>query len=323
MDELLHNPQSRIGSTAEAQRLLGQARSELEFVQPGVLLETLDTRLESLQTTCSDVGEALALQYFHVTPWVAWSDAGHRARLLSPERGSLMWRLRVVHTTGYAYGSAGHRVLQRSPAYPAVDYPAKRDPQPGRNHSGHPVLPLRRLLGHRRDGVRSARAAHRTHGDVVLGRRDGAARAAGDEVSWGDLRSEAVIDRFDELVRPTEHTPESKRVAAVGKKIAKNHEPHEAVVAAAEWVRGELEYLPGTTSVHSSGLDALDEGKGVCQDFVHLSLILMRSMGIPGRYVSGYLHPETQRRSRGRGGRPKPRLDRGMDRRLVELRPDQ
>ena len=78
IDELLHRQQSRIGATAEAQRLLGQARSELEFVQPGALLESLDTRLASLQETCSDVGEALSLQYFHVTPWVAWSDAGAR-----------------------------------------------------------------------------------------------------------------------------------------------------------------------------------------------------------------------------------------------------
>ena len=83
LDELLHNPQSRIGATAEAQRLLGQARSELEFVQPGVLLESLEARLAGLQQTCRDVGEALSLQYFHVTPWVAWSDAGHRGRLVA------------------------------------------------------------------------------------------------------------------------------------------------------------------------------------------------------------------------------------------------
>jgi uncharacterized alpha-E superfamily protein len=83
LDELLHNAHSRVGATAEAQRLLGQARSELEFVQPGVLLESLDSRLAGLQTTCSDVGEALALQYFHAAPWVAWSDAGHRGQLVS------------------------------------------------------------------------------------------------------------------------------------------------------------------------------------------------------------------------------------------------
>lgn len=82
LDELLRNPQSRVGATTEAQRLLGQARSELEFVQPGVLLKTLDSRLASLQTTCRDVGDALVLQYFHVAPWVAWSDAGHRGRMV-------------------------------------------------------------------------------------------------------------------------------------------------------------------------------------------------------------------------------------------------
>jgi hypothetical protein len=42
------------------------------------LLDTLEHRLAGLQTTCRDVGDALSLQYFNVTPWVAWSDAGHR-----------------------------------------------------------------------------------------------------------------------------------------------------------------------------------------------------------------------------------------------------
>jgi uncharacterized alpha-E superfamily protein len=78
LDELLHSRGNRIGAVSEAQRLLGRARSELEFVRPGVLLESLDMRLAGLQKSCSDVGEALAAQYFHAVPWVAWSDAGHR-----------------------------------------------------------------------------------------------------------------------------------------------------------------------------------------------------------------------------------------------------
>ncbi|BBX91766.1 alpha-E domain-containing protein [Mycolicibacterium boenickei] len=77
LDELLNRPHSRLGATAEAQRLLGRARSELEFLQPGALLESLDARLAALQKTCRDVGEALSLQYFHSAPWVAWTDAGH------------------------------------------------------------------------------------------------------------------------------------------------------------------------------------------------------------------------------------------------------
>ena len=66
----------RTGTGAEARRLLGQARSELEFVEPGVLLDSLEQRLAGLQTTCRDVGEALALRYFRSAPWVEWSDAG-------------------------------------------------------------------------------------------------------------------------------------------------------------------------------------------------------------------------------------------------------
>jgi uncharacterized alpha-E superfamily protein len=78
LDELLNRPHNRVGATAEAQRLLGRARSELEFVRPGVLLESLEMRLAGLQKSCHDVSEALAAQYFHVVPWVAWSDAGQR-----------------------------------------------------------------------------------------------------------------------------------------------------------------------------------------------------------------------------------------------------
>src|SRR5580693_5435751 len=78
LDELLHSRGSRVGAVSEAQRLLGRARSELEFVRPGVLLESLEMRLAGLQKSCSDVGEALSAQYFHAVPWVAWSDAGHR-----------------------------------------------------------------------------------------------------------------------------------------------------------------------------------------------------------------------------------------------------
>ena len=43
-------------------------------------------------------------------------------------------------------------------------------------------------------------------------------------------------------------------------------------------------------STTSSG--ALDLGRGVCQDFVHVAIALLRACGIPARYASGYLHPD-------------------------------
>lgn len=82
VEELDHHPHSRVGATAETQRLLGRARSELEFLRPGILLENLEERLAGLQRTCRELGEALALQYFHSAPWVAWSDAGRNGSLV-------------------------------------------------------------------------------------------------------------------------------------------------------------------------------------------------------------------------------------------------
>ncbi|MGD9622478.1 MAG: alpha-E domain-containing protein [Mycolicibacterium sp.] len=85
VDELHRRRTSRIGATAEVQRLLGRARSELEFLPQGALLESLEERLADLQATCADVGEALALEYFHSAPWVAWTDAGCNGALVIEE----------------------------------------------------------------------------------------------------------------------------------------------------------------------------------------------------------------------------------------------
>jgi transglutaminase-like putative cysteine protease len=55
------------------------------------------------------------------------------------------------------------------------------------------------------------------------------------------------------------------------------------------YVRNQFGYDSGTTHVHSTVDDILTTGGGVCQDFAHLSIGLLRLAGIPARYVSGYL----------------------------------
>ena len=51
-----------------------------------------------------------------------------------------------------------------------------------------------------------------------------------------------------------------------------------------------FEYAPNSTKVDSPIDDALERRAGVCQDFAHIMVTLVREMGIPARYVSGYLH---------------------------------
>ncbi len=61
--------------------------------------------------------------------------------------------------------------------------------------------------------------------------------------------------------------------------------------AASDLIHQRFRYVKGATHVHSSIEDSLSMGAGVCQDFAHLLLGIVRMRGIPGRYVSGYLVP--------------------------------
>ena len=61
------------------------------------------------------------------------------------------------------------------------------------------------------------------------------------------------------------------------------------------YVRSQFAYDGATTNVHSTVDDILTSGGGVCQDFAHLSIGLLRLAGIPARYVSGYFAPDSQR----------------------------
>jgi transglutaminase-like putative cysteine protease len=60
------------------------------------------------------------------------------------------------------------------------------------------------------------------------------------------------------------------------------------------WVCDQFAYEPGTTDVHSDVNQVLSAGAGVCQDFAHLTIGVLRLAGVPARYVSGYLAPRRE-----------------------------
>jgi len=59
-------------------------------------------------------------------------------------------------------------------------------------------------------------------------------------------------------------------------------------------LNSRLEYRPKSTRVDSPIDEALAARCGVCQDFAHIFIALARKLGIPARYVSGYLFPRTE-----------------------------
>jgi transglutaminase-like putative cysteine protease len=53
-------------------------------------------------------------------------------------------------------------------------------------------------------------------------------------------------------------------------------------------VRDAIDYEIGATNAHTTAAEALQDGKGVCQDHAHVFIAAARALGIPARYVSGY-----------------------------------
>lgn len=63
----------------------------------------------------------------------------------------------------------------------------------------------------------------------------------------------------------------------------------EAIVALTHGIFTDFRYRPGATSVRTTLAELLELRAGVCQDFTHIALGCLRSVGLPARYVSGYL----------------------------------
>ncbi|MEM8852675.1 MAG: transglutaminase family protein [Pseudomonadota bacterium] len=61
-------------------------------------------------------------------------------------------------------------------------------------------------------------------------------------------------------------------------------------------VHKSITFEPGTTGVATAADDALEEGKGVCQDLAHILITIARAHGLPARYVSGYQHSDDHAR---------------------------
>ena len=95
-----------------------------------------------------------------------------------------------------------------------------------------------------------------------------------------------------EFLEPSQHVDwhpgdvVEKRAAAA---VAGAASVPEMVAAVAADVRGALSYEQGATDIGVSLAELLEGGTGVCQDFAHLALGMLRSAGVPARYVSGYL----------------------------------
>jgi transglutaminase-like putative cysteine protease len=106
------------------------------------------------------------------------------------------------------------------------------------------------------------------------------------------LRGSIAEEQFD-WTSPSRYCPVSPEIDELAREAEASCDStvYGFGMAAAALIHRTFRYQKGATHVHSSVADCLATRMGVCQDFSHLLISLLRSRGVPARYVSGYLVP--------------------------------
>lgn len=109
---------------------------------------------------------------------------------------------------------------------------------------------------------------------------------------WDNL--EGIRDQFPYMdFISIEHCELEQEVMAVVNSIMdKNTPPFAVAEKMSSFVYNNFEYKKGVTNVETEVDDIWKLKAGVCQDFAHVLLIMLRLVGIPARYVSGYICPK-------------------------------
>ncbi len=119
--------------------------------------------------------------------------------------------------------------------------------------------------------------------------------------SWMPLseleeRHEELTEEFFDMLAPSKYVPHLAALEPLISEVEARCDGTAAGFAqsASDLIHERFEYVKGATHVNSSIADSLQVGAGVCQDFAHLLLGVLRKRGIPARYVSGYLVPQNE-----------------------------
>ena len=128
---------------------------------------------------------------------------------------------------------------------------------------------------------------------VVLAHDAPAPPAQSMPLSELDSHREELEEEHLDFVVPTGYVPHVAKLDELIATACQNCDGSVSgfVQAASDLIHRRFEYVKGATHVNSSIEDSLSVGAGVCQDFAHLLLGVVRKRGLPARYVSGYLVP--------------------------------
>jgi transglutaminase-like putative cysteine protease len=124
--------------------------------------------------------------------------------------------------------------------------------------------------------------------------------------AWDELDTLVSRDDYWDMLMPSQFARSSEELENLAKKLgldARNgRDPLTLIRDLNRNLFDEFEYAKESTSVDSPIEDALRSRRGVCQDFAHIMITLLRGLRIPSRYVSGYLFHDKEHKDRSAEG---------------------
>ena len=108
---------------------------------------------------------------------------------------------------------------------------------------------------------------------------------------WDKIRSKEIQLEFHDYVKAEQATCRLEMQHAIHEIMDRAQHPLDTILELSEYIYKNFEYKKGVTNIET-GIDEIWKLKaGVCQDFAHLLLYMLRLMGVPSRYISGYICP--------------------------------
>lgn len=208
--------------------------------------------------------------------------------------------LHLVHETRYAYSptvESAHHVLHLRPASHAgqalLSHQLTISPQPAQTHE------LPDVYGN----TRTFFSLHTPHEELTVVAESvvstlavALASQASAGLAWEQVREQfryqagGAYDSACEFVFASPYVPRDEVFAEFARpSFAPGRPLPEAAQHLMARIHTEMSYDSESTEVGTPALEALQLRKGVCQDFAHIMVACCRSMGVPARYVSGYL----------------------------------
>ena len=104
------------------------------------------------------------------------------------------------------------------------------------------------------------------------------------------FRKDATFDAASEFVFPSPYVPRHDDFVAYARaSFVPGRPAFDVAMDLTERMYADFAYDADSTEINTPAVEALAQRKGVCQDFAHIMIACFRTMGLPARYVSGYL----------------------------------